>query len=186
MPIGFGRIIRDDAGSVIGVELNDDKPDVQVDPEDVDDVDSRIDPDVRRKWVKDFTQCATGITPQKSLLIKGEPHALDSILRCIQSFMFFYAAIFCSCLVCVLMVCFSTELEDISASITGSTTLSIRLSGIGSRHISNGEVKYLDPLVKKHGGNLKSMAADLKLNPEQRTVGQLRRALRKAGLVTQG
>ena len=74
MPIGFGRIIRDDAGSVIGVELNDDKPDVQVDPEDVDDVDSRIDPDVRRKWVKDFTQCATGITPQNSSLIKGEPH----------------------------------------------------------------------------------------------------------------
>jgi nucleolar protein 16 len=84
------------------------------------------------------------------------------------------------------MICFSTELEDISASISGSTTLSIRLSGIGSRHISNGEVKYLDPLVKKHGGNLKSMAADLKLNPEQRTVGQLRRALIKAGLVTQG
>jgi nucleolar protein 16 len=74
MPIGFGRIIRDDAGSIIGVELNDDKPDVQVDPEDVDDVDSRIDPDVRRKWVQDFTQCATGIAPQKSSLIKGESH----------------------------------------------------------------------------------------------------------------
>ncbi|KIM49275.1 hypothetical protein M413DRAFT_438454 [Hebeloma cylindrosporum] len=74
------------------------------------------------------------------------------------------------------------QLECISASATGSTTLSVPLSGIGSRHVSSGEVKYLRPLVKTYGNNIEGMAGDLKLNPEQRTVGQLRRALRKAGL----
>lgn len=72
MPFSFGRIIRDDTGSVVGVELNDDKPDVQVDLEDVDDVDSRIDPDVRRKWVNDFTKCVTSVTPKNVSFVKGE------------------------------------------------------------------------------------------------------------------
>ena len=74
-------------------------------------------------------------------------------------------------------------MEQISASATGSTTLALPLSGIGSRHPSSGEAKYLSPLVKKHGTDLEAMARDLKLNPEQRTVGQLKRALRKAGLL---
>jgi len=74
------------------------------------------------------------------------------------------------------------QLECISASATGSTTLSVPLSGAGSRHVSSGEVKYLRPLLKTHGNNIEGMAGDLKLNPEQRTVGQLRRALKKAGL----
>lgn len=74
------------------------------------------------------------------------------------------------------------ELERISASATGSTTLSVPLSGTGSRHVSSGEIKYLKPLLKTYGNNIEGMAGDLKLNPEQRTVGQLRRALKKAGL----
>lgn len=74
------------------------------------------------------------------------------------------------------------ELECISASATGSTTLSVPLSGTGSRHVSSGEIKYLRPLLKAYGNNIEGMAGDLKLNPEQRTVGQLRRALKKAAL----
>ena len=64
-------------------------------------------------------------------------------------------------------------------SATGSTTLSVPISGIGSRHVSSGEIKYLEPLVKKYGGDVQAMSRDRKLNPEQRTVGQLRRALGK-------
>jgi len=45
-------------------------------------------------------------------------------------------------------------------------------------------MKYLEALVKKHGENVKAMAADLKLNPEQRTIGQIRRALKSASLLT--
>jgi nucleolar protein 16 len=48
--------------------------------------------------------------------------------------------------------------------------------------VSSGEIKYLKPLLKTYGNNIEGMAGDLKLNPEQRTVGQLRRALKKAGL----
>lgn len=70
-----------------------------------------------------------------------------------------------------------------AASATGTTTLSLPLSGAGSRHVSAGEIKYLDRLVKKYGNNIEGMAGDLKLNPEQRTVGQLRRALKKAKLL---
>ncbi|KAF8797881.1 hypothetical protein BYT27DRAFT_7203569 [Phlegmacium glaucopus] len=72
------------------------------------------------------------------------------------------------------------ELEQISASATGSTTLSVPISGIGSRYMSSGEIKYLGPLVKKHGDDVHAMSQDRKLNPEQRTVGQLRRTLRKS------
>jgi nucleolar protein 16 len=70
-----------------------------------------------------------------------------------------------------------------AASATGTTTLSLPLSGAGARHVSAGEVKYLDRLAKKYGNNVEGMAGDLKLNPEQRTVGQLRRALKKAKLL---
>jgi len=48
--------------------------------------------------------------------------------------------------------------------------------------MSSGEIKYLRPLISTYGNNVEGMAGDLKLNPEQRTVGQLRRALKKAGL----
>jgi len=49
--------------------------------------------------------------------------------------------------------------------------------------VSSGEIKYLGPLVKKHGDDVHAMWRDRKLNPEQRTVGQLRRALRKSKML---
>jgi nucleolar protein 16 len=58
----------------------------------------------------------------------------------------------------------------------------VPISGIGSRYISSGEMKYLEPLVKKYGDDIHGMSHDRKLNPEQRTVGQLRRGLRKSGM----
>ena len=76
-----------------------------------------------------------------------------------------------------------TELEQISAAATGSTTLSVPISGIGSRHMSSGEIKYLERLVKKYEDDVEGMTQDRKLNPEQRTVGQLRRALRNFRMV---
>ena len=72
-----------------------------------------------------------------------------------------------------------------STSASGATTPAKLRSGVGSRHLFSGGLKYIQPLVKEYGGNVKSMAADLKLNPEQRTEGELRRLLRKAGLPIQ-
>jgi len=146
VPSGFGRIIRDGAGNVLSFELNESKiqeEDVEID--DVDGLESRMDLAVRQKWATNFSSgSVANFGPKDGKLVK--------------------------------------DLEQVSASVTGSTTLSIPISGAGSRHTSSGEIKYLQPLVKKYGDNVDLMAGDLKLNPEQRTVGQLKRALRK-GLV---
>jgi hypothetical protein len=77
------------------------------------------------------------------------------------------------------LILYSTELQRMSASMSVSAP-----SGAGARHVSGGQMKYLEALVKKHGENVKAMAADLKLNPEQRTIGQIRRALKSASLLT--
>ena len=61
--------------------------------------------------------------------------------------------------------------------------MSVPISGIGSRHMSSGEIKYLERLVEKYGDDVDGMWQDRKLNPEQRTVGQLRRALRNFKIV---
>lgn len=49
------------------------------------------------------------------------------------------------------------------------------------RFTSTGELKALRVLVQKHRGNMEAMARDRKLNVDQRTAGELRRAVQKAG-----
>ncbi|KAF9483840.1 hypothetical protein BDN70DRAFT_873222 [Pholiota conissans] len=143
---GFGRIIRDAEGKVIGVEMDEEEETQPISMDLEEDLDSRVDPSVREKWSKDFSRStAPSMGPVNESLVH--------------------------------------KLEEIAASATGTTTLSVPLSGIGSRHVSTGEIKYLDKLVKKYGNNIEGMAGDVKLNPEQRTVGQLRRALKKAKLL---
>ncbi|KAF8969908.1 ribosome biogenesis protein Nop16 [Flammula alnicola] len=144
VPSGFGRILRDAAGNILGFEMNEEQtPEEQPETADMEeDLESRMDQDVREKWATDFSRStASQLGPINESLVH--------------------------------------QLEQISASATGMTTLSLPLSGVGSRHVSSGETKYLDRLVKKYGNNVDGMAGDLKLNPEQRTVGQLRRALKK-------
>jgi hypothetical protein len=50
-----------------------------------------------------------------------------------------------------------------------------------SRFSSKGEVTFLQKLISKHGSDVEAMARDRRLNPEQRTEGELRRAIRRAG-----
>jgi len=74
------------------------------------------------------------------------------------------------------------ELERIASSTHNTpNTLSISNSGAGPRHASGGEVAYLQRLVDKYGSDVEQMARDRKLNPEQRTVGQLTRSLKRCG-----
>ncbi|KAJ7184263.1 ribosome biogenesis protein Nop16 [Mycena filopes] len=74
-------------------------------------------------------------------------------------------------------------LESISSTNhTFATTLSAAISGAGPRHASGGEVAYLQRLLDTHGSDVERMARDRKLNPEQRTVGQLTRSLKRCGL----
>lgn len=49
------------------------------------------------------------------------------------------------------------------------------------RFSSEGEIGYLRRLVERHGGDVEAMARDRKLNPDQRTVGELRRLMKNAG-----
>jgi len=49
------------------------------------------------------------------------------------------------------------------------------------RFSSTSEMSYLQKLISKYQEDVEAMALDRKLNPDQRTAGQLRRAIRKAG-----
>jgi nucleolar protein 16 len=60
--------------------------------------------------------------------------------------------------------------------------LSLGLSDAGPRHSSTGEISYLKRLVSVYGVDAERMTRDRKLNTEQRTAGELRRALRRARL----
>lgn len=62
------------------------------------------------------------------------------------------------------------ELEKLSAS-----------GRVVPRHSSCGERSYLARLIQKYGDNYEGMTRDRRLNPEQKTVGELRRAVTKAG-----
>jgi len=129
IPNGFGRILRDETGDIMGFETG-----------------KAEESEVKAVQLEDQAM------HQRWASSSGDPQG-KQVLR---------------------------ELDDISASATGSTTLSVPLSGIGSRYMSSGEMKYLGRLVKKHGDDVHAMSRDRKLNPEQRTMGQLRRAMRKS------
>ncbi|KXN90526.1 Nucleolar protein 16 [Leucoagaricus sp. SymC.cos] len=73
-------------------------------------------------------------------------------------------------------------LKQLSTPQTALNILSFSLSGMGPRRPSTGEVAYLQRLVDKHGDNLAGMAQDHRLNPEQRTIGQLQSSLHRLGL----
>ena len=49
------------------------------------------------------------------------------------------------------------------------------------RFLSEGEAGYLTRLVSRHGEDMEAMARDRKLNPDQRTAGELTRLVKKAG-----
>ncbi|KAK3308716.1 ribosome biogenesis protein Nop16 [Chaetomium strumarium] len=51
------------------------------------------------------------------------------------------------------------------------------------RHASDREIEWLRRLVDRHGDNTAAMARDVKLNPMQQTAGDIRRRLKKAGLL---
>ena len=68
--------------------------------------------------------------------------------------------------------CLPLELEKISRD---------QGKGGAPRFTSEGEVGYLRRLVERYGGDIEGMARDRKLNPDQRTVGELKRLMKKAG-----
>lgn len=49
------------------------------------------------------------------------------------------------------------------------------------RFLSEGELGHLTRLVGRHREDVEAMARDRKLNPDQRTVGELTRLIKRAG-----
>jgi nucleolar protein 16 len=52
------------------------------------------------------------------------------------------------------------------------------------RHQSEREREWLERLVARHGDDASAMAKDAKLNPMQQTAADLKKRLRKAGLLS--
>ena len=46
-------------------------------------------------------------------------------------------------------------------------------------YMADGDVKFVERLIKKHGANVKAMVRDMKLNPYQHSVGQIKVKLQK-------
>jgi len=144
IPVGFGKIIRDEAGNILHVELNDTEEE-SANPTEMEDI--QIDSGITTRWVTDLGG------HQKDIAVSEKG---GQLLETLESL---------SCM-----------------KHMGSATLSVPLSGAGHRHTAVGEVAYLQRLVKKYGNDVERMAIDRKLNPDQRTAGQLKRALRNSGL----
>ncbi|KAJ7445720.1 ribosome biogenesis protein Nop16 [Mycena galericulata] len=148
IPKGHGRIVRDENGNVLRVELADEDeamPEEDDREKTMEELEPEVDPSILQKWV-------TGLGGgEKGKGVGGDGNVVEA-------------------------------LERISSSNNNSaTTLSAAISGAGPRHASGGEVAYLQRLVDKYGSDVEHMAKDRKLNPEQRTVGQLTRSLKRCG-----
>ncbi|KAF8630383.1 hypothetical protein AX15_002942 [Amanita polypyramis BW_CC] len=144
IPRGFGRIIRDEAGNVVKVDL---APEDAKDSSEVNQVmeEPKITPDAREKWVTNLGM------PHEGFDLGGKD-ALEA-------------------------------LERISVTKGGTTTMSLKLTGVGARRSSVGEITYLQRLVDKYGDDVERMMRDRKLNAEQRAAGELRKALKRSGLL---
>ncbi|KAI6019679.1 ribosome biogenesis protein Nop16 [Pisolithus orientalis] len=130
VPSGFGRIVRDETGVVIGVELAEDEergpvPDMETLEPCAADADRQV-------WAQGGTADDNMTSPAESSVIR--------------------------------------RLERLSEH-----------TEVRVRHTSQGERMYMARLAKKYGDDYEKMARDRRLNPEQRTVGQLKRAVGKAG-----
>jgi len=132
LPIGLGRIVRDEAGQIIAVETNDD-----VDPPPS---------NYRLDLVEAAAAAAAIITPDG------------------QSWTSFGRA---------------SGAEKPNAALTQALPDVFR--GPVPRFTSKGEMIFLQKLISKHGRDVTAMIRDRRLNPDQRTEGEIRRAIKKAG-----
>lgn len=142
IPRGFGRIIRDEFGNVIRIDLSEFE-EIQ------DSVQNTELPeaDVNEKTMDDWVGCLNKIQhPNDAMDSRGLPLSSAQEAHPV------------------------VVLEKLSAS-----------GRVLPRHSSCGERSYLARLIQKYGDNYERMAKDRRLNPEQKTVGELRRAVGKAG-----
>ncbi|TFK42734.1 ribosome biogenesis protein Nop16 [Crucibulum laeve] len=147
IPKGFGKIIRDEAGNILRVEIPEVSGEGDADRDaEMQGLETEVDECVHNTWVSRLGKQGAGDNEET-----GTGKTLIETL------------------------------ERISSAKHDSSTISASFSGVGARHAAIGETSYLQRLVDKYGSNIEKMSRDRKLNPEQRTAGELKRALRRAG-----
>jgi len=134
IPAGYGRILRDDQGNAVDIELADEDETMDTDRkvETMDDMDHAY---LDQKSAPTWTQLGPRTRTKRP----------NSVVQ---------------------------ELEKISED---------KGKRRAPRFLSEGEVGYLARLVGRHREDVEGMARDRKLNPDQRTGGELRRLISKAG-----
>lgn len=132
LPIGFGRIVRDEAGRIITVETNDD-----VDPP----------PSNHRLDLVEEAAAAAAIRTRDG-----------------QSWISFGR---------------TSGAEKPNTALTQALPDVFR--GPVPRFTSKGEIIFLQKLISKHGRDVTAMMRDRRLNPDQRTEGEIRGSIKKAG-----
>lgn len=152
IPKGFARIIRDADGNVIDVVMSAyDEPDVPSTQQDEEEDDNEESMEANTN--EDDEKTPWG----KPLVSKEHEKQLRKAAKPVPAK---NAAL--------------RELEERTAA-----ERSIKASSL--RYASPAEVEYLRSLVKKHGTDIQAMARDYKLNQDQRTAGQLKKAFAKCG-----
>jgi len=132
-PTKYGRILRDEQGNAVDIELEDEEDGTMDTDRSVETMDVYADEKLATRWSQLGPRTATRTKRPNSVV---------------------------------------EELEKISGD-QGNRGM--------PRFLSEGEAGYLRRLVGRHGEDMEAMARDRKLNPDQRTVGELRRLMKKAG-----
>ncbi|KZT11412.1 uncharacterized protein LAESUDRAFT_720638 [Laetiporus sulphureus 93-53] len=133
IPKGYGRVIRDEDGNIVGVELPEEEPEADPIEKTIDDLPDPSRDQQLAPWVGLNSNTMAG---QSSASSTHVVQALEEMLT---------------------------------------------HNGARKRFSSTGEVAILRRLVAKHGQDAEAMARDRKLNPDQRTAGEIVRAIKKAG-----
>lgn len=165
LPKGFGRIIRDEDGNVLDVELAEDDSEDIAQSEDrlVEDVPEPSQQEELAGWVALGSSTAASVPVSST----SSTHVVQSEARIDVN------------QAPLLMLHGNSTARD--RDDLGLEAFAAARGGSTPRFASGGERTELRRLVAKYGEDVEGMARDRKLNPSQRTAGQLSRAVKKAG-----
>lgn len=161
LPKGFGRIVRDADGNVVDVQLPEEEEEATIDDTDrlIEDIPDPAKQQGLAEWVKLGGSSRTADT-----------HVVQSKsgYRRQSAFLFHSNHV-------LRAIATALDLEELAGTRGGPVP----------RHSSSGELGVLRRLVAKYRDDVEAMARDRKLNVDQRTAGQLSRAIKKAGGVAE-
>lgn len=196
--VGYGRIIRDEEGNVIDIILPEDDETEPVSNAgksglvEHDEVEKERKVEAKTDVVRCECPCAlvTAAPSRLSLRTLRVPHSVHPPLyfppagcprlfvpRCPRGL---WLGHFYSGQPLVVQVALLASLHA-RASLTPALEALAATSAPVKRHTSTSEKTWLHHLVQKHGDDAEAMAADLKLNVWQKTQGEIKRMIKKAG-----